>query len=185
MLLCDYKITRVRRSFCNLEWITARAELSDDISEVFPYLNAVLKNAVYTPRVRSLNFKMDTGFINLTPQEIHVGQVLCEEDAIKVLDYLKELINDTWERRETIMPLYERKGEVKAKDIVEFLPKTDCRDCGLPTCFAFAMAMMRGQKCLKDCSALGKPEFAEDKKALARLAPDCRFAGSSKVKSEH
>ncbi|GAI54457.1 unnamed protein product, partial [marine sediment metagenome] len=30
-----------------------------------------------------------------------------------------------------------------------------------------------------------KPEFAEDKKALARLAPDCRFAGSSKVKSEH
>ncbi len=169
MLLRDYKITRVRRSFCNLEWITARTELSDDISEVFPYLNAVLKNAVCTPRVRSLNFKMDTGFISLMPQEIHVGQVLCEEDAIKVLDYLKELINDTWERRESITPLYERKGEIKAKDIVNFLPKTNCGDCGLPTCFAFAMAMMKGQKRLNDCSALSKLEFAEDKEALARL----------------
>ena len=169
MLLRDYKITRVRRSFCNPEWIAARAELSDDISEVFPYLNAVLKNAVYTPRVPSLNFKMDTGFINLTPQEIHVGQVVCEEDAIGVLGYLRELINDIWERRQTIMPLYERKVEVKAKDVVNFLPKTNCRDCGLPTCFAFAVAMMRGQQCSKDCPALGRPEFAEDKEALLRL----------------
>ena len=76
MLLRDYKITRVSRSFCNPEWIGVRAELSNDISEAFPYLNAVLKNAVYTPKVRSLNFKIDTGFISLMPQEIHVGQVL-------------------------------------------------------------------------------------------------------------
>ena len=79
------------------------------------------------------------------------------------------MINDTWERRESITPLHERKGEVKAKDVVNFLPKTNCRDCGLPTCFAFAVAMMRGQKRLKDCSALSKPEFAEDKEALVKL----------------
>ncbi|TET41573.1 MAG: Fe-S cluster protein [Dehalococcoidia bacterium] len=169
MLLRDYKITRVRRSLCNPEWIVVRAELSDDISEVFPYLNAVLKNAVYTPKVPSLNFKMETGFISVMPREILVGQVVCDEDAIRVLDYLRELINDTWERRETITPLYERKVEVKAKDVVNLLPKTNCRDCGLPTCFAFAVAVMRGQKCLKDCPALGRPEFAEDKEALLRL----------------
>ena len=169
MLLREYNITKVRCSFCNPEWIAVRAELSDDISEVFPYLNAVLKNAVYTPKVPSLNFKMETGFISLMPREINVGQVLYEDDAIKILDYLKELVNDTWEKRKGITPLYERKGEIKAKDIVDFLPKTNCRDCGLPTCFAFAVAMIRGQKRLKDCSALSKPEFAEDKEALVRL----------------
>jgi len=169
MLLHDYKITKVSRSFCNPEWIAVRAELSDDISEVFPYLNAVLKNAVYTPEMPSLNFKMETGFASLAPQEINVGQVLCEEDAIKILDYLKKLINDTWEKREGITPFFERKGEIKARDIVDFLPKTNCRECGLPTCFAFAVAMMRGQKRLKDCSALNKPEFAQDKEALVRL----------------
>lgn len=169
MLLRSYKITKVKRSFCNPEWIAVTAELSDDISEVFPYFNAVVKNAVYTPEAQNLNFKMDTGFISLMPQEMSVGQVTCEEDAVKVLDYLKELINDTWEKRTCITPIYERKGEVKAKDILDFLPKTNCRECGLPTCFAFAVALLKGQKRLKDCSALNKPEFAQDKESLARL----------------
>jgi len=169
MLLREYKITKVFHSFCHPDEIGVTAELSNDIREVFPYLNAVLKNAVYTPKAQNLNFRMDMGFITLMPREIGVGLVLSEEDAIKVLDYLKELINDTWERRESITPLYERKGEIKAKDIVNFLPKTNCRDCGLPTCFAFAMAIMKGQKRLKDCSVLNEPEFAEDKEALARL----------------
>ena len=169
MLIHDYKVTRVRRNLCNPEWIMATAELSNDISKVFPYLNAVVKNAVYTPEVQNLNFKIDSGAISLMPQQISVGQVTCEEDATKVLDYVKEMINDTWERRTGITPVYERKEEIKAKDIVNSLPKTNCRDCGLPTCFAFAVALLKGQKRLSDCSALSKPEFAQDKQALARL----------------
>lgn len=169
MLLHDYEITKVRRNLCNPEWIVVTAELNDDISEVFPYLNAVVKNAVYTPEAQNLNFKMDTGAISLMPRQISVGQVTCEEDAIKVLDYVKDMINDTWEKRASITPVYERKEEIKAKDILDFLPKTNCRDCGLPTCFAFAVALLKGQKRLKDCSALSKLEFAQDKEALARL----------------
>jgi len=169
MLVRDYKITRVRRSLCNPEWIAVTVELSNDISNVFPYLNAVVKNAVYTPETQNLSFKIDRGFISLMPQQISVGQVLCEEDALKVLDYLKGLINDTWEKRTSITPMFKRKEEIKAKDILDFLPKTNCGDCRLPTCFAFAVAMMRGQKCLKDCSASTKPEFAEDREALLRL----------------
>ena len=169
MLLHDYEITKVRRNLCNSEWITVAAELNDDISEVFPYLNAVVKNAVYTPEAQNLNFKMDAGAISLMPREMIVGQVICEEDAIKVLHYVKEMINDTWEKQASITPVYERKEEIKAKDILDFLPKTNCRDCGLPTCFAFAMALTKGQKRLTDCFALSKPEFAQDEEALARL----------------
>jgi ArsR family metal-binding transcriptional regulator len=169
MILQDCKVTKVRRNLCNPEWIVVSAELSDDISEVFPYLNAVVKNAVYTPEAQNLNFKMDAGAISLMPREMSVGQVTCEEDAIKVLDYVKGMINDTWERRTSITPVYERKEEIKAKDILDFLPKTNCRDCGLPTCFAFAVALLKGQKRLRDCSALSKSEFAQDKEALAKL----------------
>ena len=169
MLLHDYKITKVGRSFCNPEWVAVIAELSDDISEVFPYLNAVVKNAVYTPEAQNLNFKVDAGAVSLMPREINVGQVTCEEDGIKLLDYVKQLINDTWEKRASITPVYERKEEIKAKDILDLLPKTNCRDCGLPTCFAFAVALLKGQKRLKDCPALSKVEFAQDREALARL----------------
>lgn len=169
MLLNDYRIAGAGRSFCNPEWIAVKAELSDDISEVLPYLNAVVKNAVYTPEAHHLNFKIDAGAISLMPREINVGQVTCEEDGIKVLDYVKKLINDTWEKRANITPIYERKGEIKAKEVLDFLPKTNCRDCGLPTCFAFAVALLKGQKRLQDCSALSKLEFAQDKEALIRL----------------
>lgn len=169
MLLRSYKIAKVTRSFCNPEWGAVTAELSDDISQVFPYLNAVVKNAVYTPDAPNLNFKMDTGFISLMPRGINVGQLASEEDGVKVLDYVEKLINDTWDKRASITPIYERKGEIKAKDILDFLPKTNCRDCGLPTCFAFAVALLKGQRRLQDCPALSKLEFAEDKEALARL----------------
>jgi len=169
MLLHDYKVTKVGRSLCNPEWIAVRAGLGDDISEVLPYLNAIVKNAVYTPEVQNLNFKIDTGAISLMPREIIVGQVTCEEDGVKALDYVKKLINDTWERRTNISPIYERREEIKARDILDFLPKTNCRDCGLPTCFAFGVALLKGQKRLPDCSALSKPEFIQDEEALARL----------------
>lgn len=169
MLLHDCKITKVGRSFCNPEWVAVKAELSDDISEVLPYLNAIIKNAVYTPEAHHLNFRIDVGAISLMPREMNVGQVECEEDGVKVLDYVKGLINETWDKRASITPIHERKGEIKAKDILDFLPKTNCRDCGLPTCFAFAVALLKGQKRLQDCSPLSKPESAEDKEALARL----------------
>jgi len=169
MLLRNYKVTKVRRNLCNPEWVAVIGELSADISEVFPYLNAVVKNAVYTPEAQNLNFRIDAGAISLMPREINVGQVTCEEDGIKLLDYVKQLINDTWEKRASITPVYQRKEEIKAKDVLDYLPRTNCRDCGLPTCFAFAVALLKGQKRLQDCSALSKPEFTQDKAALARL----------------
>ena len=169
MLLRDYEVTKVRRNLCNPEWILVSAELNDDISKVFPYLNAIVKNAVYTPEAQNLNFKMDAGAVSLMPRQMSVGQVTCEEDGIELLDYVKKLINDTWERRTSITPIYERKGEIKARDVLAFLPRTNCRDCELPTCFAFAVALLKGQKRLQDCPALSKPGFAQDKEALTRL----------------
>ena len=169
MLLHDYKISKVGRSFCNPEWVAVNAELSDDISEVLPYLNAIVKNAVYTPEAHHLNLRLDAGVISLMSREMNVGQVTCEEDGIKLLDYVKQLINDTWDKRASITPIYERKGEIKAKDILDFLPRTNCRECGLPTCFAFAVALLKGQKHLEDCPPLSKPESDQDKEALARL----------------
>ena len=59
---------------------------------------------------------------------------------------------------------------VKGGDIAKLLPKrAKCKECGFPTCFAFAMAIAKGQKHLKDCPPLGKLEFGENKDALLKL----------------
>ena len=38
-----------------------------------------------------------------------------------------------------------------AMAIYKLLPKTNCKDCGLPTCMAFAMQVAGKQKALSEC----------------------------------
>lgn len=44
--------------------------------------------------------------------------------------------------------------------IYKLLPKTNCKDCGFPTCMAFAMQVAAKQKAVTDC-----PHLSEDSKA--------------------
>ena len=51
----------------------------------------------------------------------------------------------------------------------KFLPKTNCRQCGKRTCLAFAIELGQGKCHLEECPILDQPEFATDRKALAKL----------------
>ena len=39
-------------------------------------------------------------------------------------------------------------------DILKILDKSNCRECGSPTCLAFAAAVFKGQKNLDECTHL-------------------------------
>jgi hypothetical protein len=43
-----------------------------------------------------------------------------------------------------------------AMEIFRILPRTNCRDCSIPTCFAFAAAVFKGEKRLADCLHIDK-----------------------------
>jgi len=43
---------------------------------------------------------------------------------------------------------------LKPLDIFKLLPRTNCGDCGLPTCLAFAQALASGEKTAADCPHL-------------------------------
>jgi tetrahydromethanopterin S-methyltransferase subunit A len=53
--------------------------------------------------------------------------------------------------------------------LLKFLPKTNCRECGKRTCLAFAIELAKGKCQPDDCPTLGQPEFAADRRALAKL----------------
>jgi CO dehydrogenase/acetyl-CoA synthase gamma subunit (corrinoid Fe-S protein) len=46
-------------------------------------------------------------------------------------------------------------------EILKCLPRTNCRECGQPTCMVFATLVMEGAKVSDDC-----PLMASDQKAL-------------------
>ena len=54
-------------------------------------------------------------------------------------------------------------------DIYKTLPKTNCKDCGFPTCLAFAMQVAAKQKALTDCPHLS--DDAKDAMADASAPP--------------
>ena len=56
--------------------------------------------------------------------------------------------------------------------IYKSLPKTNCKDCGLPTCMAFAMQVAAKQRALTDCPHISE----EGKEALSDAsAPPIRL----------
>ncbi len=51
-------------------------------------------------------------------------------------------------------------------EIYKQLPKTNCKDCGLPTCLAFAMKMATKQIALEKC-----PHVTDEAKAALESVP--------------
>lgn len=47
-----------------------------------------------------------------------------------------------------------------AMEIFKVLPRTNCRDCRVPTCLAFAAAVFKGDKRLEDCPRVDKAALA-------------------------
>ena len=144
------------RPDCNPSFQTLHciAHLDQDISEVLPYLNSVLGGFKYIKDPPSLTFKSYGKLITLHPREIAVNALKDEVEAEKILQWLKKEINEAWENREDIEPSYESRQAPKVIEILRLLPKTNCKDCGQPTCMVFSTLVVDGVKGPEDCLAL-------------------------------
>ena len=76
-----------------------------------------------------------------------------------VLEWLKKEINETWQNRDKITPLFESPKKPEVFQILKFLPKTNCKKCGVPTCMVFAVQMAEGGRSVDQC-----PEMSEEQK---------------------
>ncbi len=170
MLLKDYKF-RIVSPECNptVETVNALADLTDDISEVFPYLNATIKGCRYDPDNGTLRFAKDGRVIVLYPRQIRVTKLEDKDEARKVLDSVKELINATFDRRASIEPSYKKGDEIKFIDVYKLLPGTNCRQCGEPTCIAFANKLARQEASLNNCTPLFTEEYQQNRESLEGL----------------
>lgn len=161
MLLEGYKkemfLPKCNPSFQSVHCV---ARLDQDISEVLPYLNTELGGGDYVKSPPSLTLHVHGKLITLHAREIYVNALNDEEEAEKILGWLKKEINDAWEKRAEIEPTYEAPPAPKMIEILRLLPKTNCRKCGEPTCTVFALRAAEGAKGPEDC-----PDLKGDNKA--------------------
>jgi ArsR family metal-binding transcriptional regulator len=138
-------------------------------SEVFPYLNAVLKGCIYNHPANTLTIKKDQKLITLHALHITLTQIEDEKEAEEVLKWLKDLINTTYEKRERIEPNYSMAAELKALDIFKLLPGTNCKKCGDPTCLAFAVRLVGHGIDITKCTPLFSEEYHKKRMVLLEL----------------
>jgi ArsR family metal-binding transcriptional regulator len=151
------------------ERYAARARLTTDISEVLPYLNATLRGAIYHPAANALTWKKGGHNIVFHAYEVATSNAEDREGAEKELKGLIDLVNRTWERRAEITPDTTTRQRPTPMAIYKLLPNTNCKRCGEPTCYLFALKLAVSQKKLGDCPLLVEPQYAEKLAALEEI----------------
>ena len=159
------------------ERYAARARLQVDISAVLPYLNSTLRGAVYLPEAQALTWKKGGHNIAFHAYEFATSNVEDREGAEKELKGLVDLINRTWERRAEITPDATTHQRPTPMAIYKLLPNINCKQCGEPTCYSFALKLTVSQKKLTDCSPLAEPQYAEKLAALQAMVIEAPAIG--------
>ena len=155
MLLESYRLEIVN-SVCNPKAMAVHcfAHLDQDVGEGLPYLNTVLGGVEYIQDPPSVTFKAQGKLITVHGHKIAVNALKDEAEAEKIVEWLKREINDAWEKREQIVPSFKGTPRPQLIEILRLLPKTNCRQCGEPTCMVFAARVAEGAKGIDACPPL-------------------------------
>jgi ArsR family metal-binding transcriptional regulator len=151
------------------ERFTAIARLQADIHEVFPYLNASLRGAIYNAPAPAITWTKGGHNVAFHPYQIAVSNVLDRDAAIKEVEGLVKLVNRIWEQRDQITPDFVTHQRPTPMAVYKLLPGTNCRACGQPTCFTFALRLAAGQAPLEKCEPLWTDAYQEQREALLSL----------------
>lgn len=170
MLIEDYDVEMATPE-CDLESsiYTARVTFESDASEVLPYLNSVVEKGEYLSGVPVLVWKEGSHKYALRPHEIAIGNVDDRGQGLALAGDIIRMINETWERRDTIQPRYESYEKPKVLDVFKLLPRTNCKVCGSATCMAFAAELCESKKELADCPPLLEADRGGDLQALETI----------------
>mgnify|MGYP001829093927 CR=1 FL=1 len=130
--------------------------LEEDISEVLPYLNAVMGIGHYVHADRVFDFMKDRHIVTLRPHEMRVRGLRDEDHGSEVVDELCEMLNDIWRRRASIEPKLETAHRLSPLEVLRKLPLTNCGECGEPTCLALATMVSKtgDETLLRKCPSL-------------------------------
>lgn len=182
----DLSLTRggILQDFSSDRRWGAYFKFDHDVREVFPFINGAVEKARYQLRPLHIRFVYRKVACTLYPAEGMAAPLRGHDHAIAYIDGLIAFLNDLYARRHDLTPSYKLyQPPVSVVDIVKMLPLTNCRQCGHPTCMAFAAAVRKGKVLPEDC-----PDFAEPisvRKVYPVFGPDGAIESTVSIESDH
>ena len=165
-LVCRYDMEMVAPECTpGASWWGVKIKIENDISEVFPYMNAELNEVDYNHSAKILVWNGDDGLkYAFRSNEIAVAPVEDRAGAQSMCDSIVGMVNDIWSRKVNIEPSIKGKAPPPSMlQLLKLLPKTNCKDCGCATCMAFAAELIK-----KQAELLGGPHLSQDAHAKNR-----------------
>jgi len=160
MFIKNYQL-RIVLSDCNpsSQKVNAIVDLSEDITEILPYLNTALKGLHYFEEEKILTVKKKGRLITFWPRQIALTKLEDEREAREVMEELKQIVNETYANKDHIKPTYTSRPALRPLEVFKLLPGNNCKECGEATCMAFALQLANDELELEKCPLLFTKEF--------------------------
>jgi len=149
--------------------LRAVARISGSLTDLFPYMNTVRKDAFYNKNGPTFTFMEQYRMITLDPSRIAMAKLDDIVDVWRVLESLRILFNRCRLDRASIEPSYESRKKPAALEIYFRLPRTNCGRCGEKACMAFALKLWSGLQSLANCKPIFEDEQVGLKDALFEI----------------
>lgn len=140
----------------NSIWI-ACFKLTTDVSQLFPYINVVIKDAFYYDTPDYIRFTLDGFFCTLYQNRVNARLFEDRKQALKFIRRLIDFLNNLYTRKDSLQPNHKKHTELSVLEVFKLLPRTNCQECGFRTCLAFAAAISQNQVVPEQCPGIPNP----------------------------
>ncbi len=146
--------------------IIGKIATKENFAEMMPYVAWLIPNSSYSEKNGWISFKKGVKIITIHSDGfVTMTQIKDEGEAMQILREIEEKVEEAYARKDEIdLSKPREKISVSAMDVYNYLPKTNCGECGEATCMAFAVKLLNGENDVKEC----KPLFREGKYAGMR-----------------
>lgn len=144
--------------------------LPEDISAVLPYLNGILDETWYDQENKVLIGSSNGRRYAFRPREIQIGMIPDASAASRSAGEVVDLVNRVWLERDRMVPSSRERKLPTIYALFRLLPRTHCeKQCGRPSCLAFAADLRTGAAPLERCPLLSIPEYADNRKQIVAI----------------
>jgi ArsR family metal-binding transcriptional regulator len=149
--------------------LRAVAHISGDLTDVFPYLNAISADAFYNVNGQTFTITESHRIVTLYPRRIAMAKADDVVDLWRVLEMLRLRFNECRQRKNDITPSFMLRKRPPAMEIYYRLPKKNCGQCGERMCMAFALKLWSGDQNMTNCKPVFEGEYARLKEPLIEI----------------
>jgi len=156
------------------------AQADKTLGDILSILYLVLPNANYSESLGMVSYKQNQRLVTVfSTGKIGMTYVKDRQEADRLVQELKALVNRAiiycLNHGKPDLKLIEARKKVNVNMMYQFLPRSDCKECGEAGCYAYAVKLVNGDVGLETCKPLLTVENFDKMSSLKSMMQPIRI----------